>query len=441
MDISHTLLSGANSIKSEISVSAGETESEVNKSYYRLMLYAAIFGALASLVTVGYITLYNLGVKFFGQPTLFILNINLWPLILLGIAGVFIGLAIKFFGQHGGLGVAQIQYAQTGGINYRNVPSILLQGFIALWSGAAVGPEGSLVFLTGGLGTFLSQRLKLQKDDLQVLVYSAIAGAFGGFFGSPIVGAVGAVEYMFIKELNWYRHLAPGLVAAAVGYGVYSAILHTSYLGVYDFPDFATLRIVDLGWALLVGIIAGLVGILYKLVFGLVHRGFGRLNKKPVVRAIIGGLIIGLIGSFLPLTLYSGQEQLEEIVRNPAQFGIGILLLMLLVKILLTSTSFATGFVGGPIFPLLFIGGTLGQLLSVFLTFIPQGVGVLAGMAGATCAFLPLPLTVALLLGLFGGQTDLIPVIVIGAVTGFIISKAFTPRLSKLAARSGSSKQ
>jgi H+/Cl- antiporter ClcA len=372
-----------------------------------------------------------LGVNFFGQPTFIIFNINLWPLILLSIAGVAIGITIKFFGQRGGLGVAQSQYAETGGINYRNVPSILLQGFISLWSGAAVGPEGPLVFLTGGLGTFLSQRLKLQQDDLQVLAYSAIAGAFGGFFGSPIVGAVGAVEYMFIRELNLYRHLIPGLIAASVGYAVYFAILHTSFLGIYDFPDFATLRVVDLGWALLVGIIAGLFGILFKIVFGLVHRVFGRLNKKPVIRAVIGALIIGSIGSFLPLTLYSGQNQLLEIVHNPAQFSIGILLLMLLVKILLTSTSFATGFEGGPIFPLLFVGGTLGQVLSGVLTFIPQGVGVLAGMAGAACAFLPIPLTLALLLGLFGGQTDLIPVIVIGAVTGFIISKTLTPILQK----------
>lgn len=412
-------------------MSSSEPESRLNRSYYRLMVYAAIVGTLASLVTTGYITLYHLGINFFGQPTFIIFNINLWPLILLSIAGVAIGITIKLFGQRGGLGVAQSQYAQTGGINYRSVPSILLQGFISLWSGAAVGPEGPLVFLTGGLGTFLSQRLKLQQDDLQVLAYSAIAGAFGGFFGSPIVGAVGAVEYMFIKELNLYRHLIPGLIAASFGYGVYFAILHTSYLGIYDFPDFATLRVVDLVWALLVGIIAGLFGILFKIVLGLVHRVFGRLNKKPVIRAVIGALIIGSIGSFLPLTLYSGQDQLQEIVHNPAQFSIGILLVMLLVKILLTSTSFATGFEGGPIFPLLFVGGTLGQVLSGVLTFIPQGVGVLAGMAGATCAFLPIPLTVALLLGLFGGQTDLIPVIVIGAVTGYIISKTLTPILQK----------
>ncbi|MGB8160502.1 MAG: chloride channel protein [Nitrososphaeraceae archaeon] len=417
---------------------SGGSDSKLNASYYRLMVYAAIIGALASLVTTGYITLVNLGIKFFAQPTLILSNINFWPLILLGTTGVFVGLLIKFFGQRGGVGVAQSQYVETGGLNYRNVPSILLQGFIALWGGASIGPEGTLTFLAGGLGTFVSERLKLQKDDVQVLTYSAIAGAFGGFFGSPIVGAVGAVEYMFIKELNLYRHLIPGLIAASVGYGVYSAILHTSFLGVYDFPDFAALRVVDLIWALLVGVIAGAIGILHKLVFGLTHRVFGRLNKKPVIRAIIGGVVIGLIGSFLPLTLYSGQNQLLEIIRNPASFGIGILLLMMLVKILLTGTSFATGFDGGPIFPILFIGGVLGQLLSEVLTFIPQGVGVLAGMAAAACAFLPLPLTIALLLGLFGGQTDLLPVIVIGAVTGFIISKAFTPLLQKHTAQPAS---
>jgi H+/Cl- antiporter ClcA len=412
-------------------MSTDEGESTMDRSYYKLMVYAAMIGALASLVTTGYITLVDQGIKVLGQPTFILSNVNFWPLILLGISGVFIGLAIKFFGQHGGLGVAQIQYAKTGRINPRKVPSILLQGFIALWSGASVGPEGTLTFLAGGLGTFVSERLKLRKDDVQVLTYSAIAGAFGGFFGSPIVGAVGAVEYMFIKELNWYRHLIPGLIAAAVGYGVYYAILQTSFLGVYDFPNFATLRVIDLVWALLVGVISGAVGILHKLTLGLTPRVFGRFNKRPVIRAIIGGLVIGLIGSFLPLTLYSGQDQLLQIIRNPASFGIGILLLMMLVKILLTGTSFATGFVGGPIFPVLFIGGVMGQVLSEVLPFIPQGVGVLAGMAGATCALLPLPLTIALLLGFFGGQTDLIPVIVIGAVTGYVISKAVTPLLQK----------
>ena len=174
-------------------------------SYYLLMLYAALFGAGASLLAAAYITLYNQGIKFFEQPSSFfkIGGTSFWPLVLLTVAGVLLGLAIKFFGQHAGLGVAQAQYAKTGRLTPRYVPSILLEAFIALWSGAAVGPEGPLVFLSGGVGSFIADRLKLEKDDAPLLVYSAIAGAFGGFFGSPIIGAVGALEYMFIRELNF----------------------------------------------------------------------------------------------------------------------------------------------------------------------------------------------------------------------------------------------
>jgi H+/Cl- antiporter ClcA len=408
-----------------------EPDAPLKISYYKLMIYAALFGALSSLLTVGYITLYNQGIKFFEQVSLIVLNINMWPLVLLTIAGVFVGLVIKFFGQNGGLGVAQSQYAQTGRINPRKVPAIMLQAFISLWSGAAIGPEGPLTFMTGGFGSFLSERLKLKKDDVQVLVYSSIAGAFGGFFGSPVIGAVGAIEYMFIRELDLSRHLIPGLLAAAVGNGVYSAILQDSFLGIYSFPDYASPHLVDLWWALLVGIIAGFVGIMFKLIFGIVHRVFAPLATRPVGRAIIGGVVIGLIGSFLPLTLYSGQDQLLQIIHNPAAFGIGLLLIMVVVKALLTSTSFATGFEGGPIFPLLFIGGTLGLAISKGLTFIPEGVAVTVGMASVACAVFPLPLTIALLLGLMGGQTDLLPVIVIGAVIGFIVSKAITPLLPK----------
>jgi len=414
-----------------------EPDPGLKTRYYLLMVYAAAFGAVASLITAGYITLYQLGVKFFEQVSVLVLNINIWPLILLTGAGVVIGLVIKFLGQRGGLGVAQQEYAKTGRLKPRDLPSILLQGFISLWSGAAVGPEGPLVFLTGGIGTFISDRLKLQNDDVQVLVYSSIAGAFGGFFGSPVVGAVGAIEYMFIKELNLYRHLIPGLLAAAVGWAVYYALLQTSYLGIYDFPNYDAPRIVDLWWAFLVGIIAGLVGIMFKLIFGILHLAFSRLKKRPVLLAIIGGVVIGLIGSFLPLTLYSGQDQLLQIIHNPAAYGIGLLLLLVLVKSLLTSTSFATGFEGGPIFPSLFIGGTLGLALSKILPFIPEGVGVTAGMAGVASAIFPMPLTMILLLGFMGGQTDLLPIIVIGAVIGFLVSKVLTPLLPKRGEQSG----
>lgn len=170
------------------------------------------------------------------------------------------------------------------------------------------------------------------------------------------------------------------------------------------------------------------------MAFGIVHHVFAPLSKHPVLRAIIGGVVIGLLGSFLPLALYAGQDQLLGIVRNPAAYGVGLLLLLLLAKALLTSTSFATGFDGGPIFPLLFIGGTLGLAISQAFAFIPQGVGVTAGMAGVASAVFPIPLTVAMLLGFMGGQINLVPVITIGAVIGFLTARALARLLPKLRA-------
>ena len=435
--ISHSMPSvkdTADDKQAEVPISAsGEPETSIKTRYYLLLLYAALFGAFFALLTAGYITLYNWGVAFFQKPSgLFKIDgVSFWPLILLTIAGVLLGIAIKFFGQHAGLGVAQGQYSKTGRIIPRYVPSILLEAFIALWSGAAVGPEGPLVFLSGGVGTFITDRLRIEKDDAPLLVYSAIAGAFGGFFGSPVVGAIGAYEYMFIKELDFYRHVIPGLVAASFGYSVYFALLHTQFLGIFSFPTYASPHIYDLGSAVLVGLMAGVIGILFKVIFGVIHLVFTPLKKRPVVLAIVGGVVMGLLGSFLPLTLYSGQTQVLQIIHNPAAYSVGFLLLLVVVKALLTSTSFATGFDGGPVFPLLFIGGTLGLAISQVLTFIPQGVAVTAAMAGVACAILPLPLTVSLLLGLLGGQLDLLPVIVIGAVTGFLVSKALTPLLPK----------
>ena len=66
-------------------------ESTLKTSYYRLMVSAAFFGALSSLLTAGSITLYNQGVIFFGLPSLVLFNIDLCPVILLGLAGLFIG--------------------------------------------------------------------------------------------------------------------------------------------------------------------------------------------------------------------------------------------------------------------------------------------------------------------------------------------------------------
>ena len=84
-----------------------ESDESSKYGFFILMIYAALFGALASLLTVGYITLYTQGMNLFEQVSLMVLNINVWPLVLLTSAGVLIGLVIKFFGENGGRSCAE----------------------------------------------------------------------------------------------------------------------------------------------------------------------------------------------------------------------------------------------------------------------------------------------------------------------------------------------
>jgi len=79
---------------------------------------------------------------------------------------------------------------------------------------------------------------------------------------------------------------------AAVGYCVYFALLHTQFLGIFSFPNYASPHVYDLGWAVLVGLIAGLMGILFKVIFGVMHLFFARLQSRPVIAAMVGGVVI-----------------------------------------------------------------------------------------------------------------------------------------------------
>src|SRR5687767_15483474 len=109
---------------------ADDSDAGLKTSFYLLMAYAALFGVISSLLAAGFITLYNQGIEFFEQVSLVVLNIDIWPFVLLTGAGIFVGLVIRFFGQNGGLGVAQRQYAQNGRLNAKNLPGIMLQALI-----------------------------------------------------------------------------------------------------------------------------------------------------------------------------------------------------------------------------------------------------------------------------------------------------------------------
>jgi H+/Cl- antiporter ClcA len=116
---------------------------------------------------------------------------------------------------------------------------------------------------------------------------------------------------------------------------------------------------------------------------GTSHELFGRV-KQTIVRATIGGVAFGLVGVVLPLTMFTRSEQLKSVLSNAATLGAAVLVALVIGKIVTFAVCQASGFVGGPIFPALFMGGTAGVAVLELFNSVPLGLAF-------TCLFAAVP--------------------------------------------------
>jgi H+/Cl- antiporter ClcA len=134
---------------------------------------------------------------------------------------------------------------------------------------------------------------------------------------------------------------------------------------------------------------------------------------------------LGLAGALLPLTLFSGETETAEIIQQAAEIGAGMLIVLALVKLLITSLCLATGFKGGYIFPTLFAGAALGLAVHLMFPVVPEAVAVAATLGGALVATMKAPIFSALFVMMLV-QRETAPVIAIAVIAGALA----TARLS-----------
>jgi H+/Cl- antiporter ClcA len=153
-------------------------------------------------------------------------------------------------------------------------------------------------------------------------------------------------------------------------------------------------------------------------------------NPKPldshlVIRATLGGLELVLAGAFLPITLFSGEMETQELITNGAEMGVVVLLTLALVKVFITSLCLTTVWKGGYIFPTMFAGAALGMAVHKLFPSIPLAVAASATMAAAMVAVMKEPLFSALFAMLIF-QKEEGPVIAIAAVFSFMATMSFS---------------
>lgn len=309
-----------------------------------------------------------------------------WLLFLLPLAGFVVGLAYHYGGGDGrsiegnNLILDEIHEPKAW-IPRRMAPLIFVGTIITHLFGGSAGREGTAIQMAGSITDTVFRSRRISPADRRLLLIAAIAGGFGSVFGVPIAGCVFALEVQSIGRMR-YDALVAALSASVVGDIVVRG------LGV-DHGAVPQLAKVDMTVPLfakvvLAGVVFGVVAFLFAEVTHRVHRVFAATVRWGPARPLIGGLlVIGLtyaVGTrdYLGLSL--------PLISKSLAGGAGVVLFAFALKLLFTSVTLGSGFVGGEVTPLFVIGATLGATLGRVLGVpIPllAAMGFVAVFAGA----------------------------------------------------------
>ena len=217
---------------------------------------------------------------------------------------------------------------------------------------------------------------------MQELTAIGMSATLGTIFRSPMFGFMEPLESDDETTLPKASKIVLYFAAILSSFGVF--ILMNSLFGIQmgmegieggSIPAESYLYAVPL---VLVGIAAGYIYFAFRKLTGMIEH---RLKKFVVLRAVCGGLILGISGTFLPLTMFSGEHQIPAVMADMEKIGAVMLLVTAIAKLLLTNICIDTGLKGGHFFPVIFCGISIGCAMSLLL-----GVNILSSTAAVTAA-------------------------------------------------------
>lgn len=292
---------------------------------------------------------------------------------LLPIGGLCIGLLYHYYGKDvvKGNNLLLEEYEKPRKtIPLKMAPLVLIGTLITHLFGGSAGREGTAVQMGGAIADQFKNLFKLNNSDRKTLLILGISAGFASIFGTPLAGALFALEVVYFSKINFKSVILSFLVAYVAYFTVeFWQVNHTHY----NIPIVPTMTLINLAWIVIVGILFGFAAMLFSRTTHFWGRLFSKTIPYPPLRPFVGGIILALAIFSIGTSKYIGlgiPMIVDSFTTPNASYDF-------LLKILFTGFTLGAGFKGGEVTPLFFVGATLGSALSLV---VPLPIALLAGM-------------------------------------------------------------
>jgi H+/Cl- antiporter ClcA len=313
----------------------------------------------------------------------------------LPLAGLLMGLFYERVGKPVSAGtnlVIDTLYDEAGPpLPWRMAPLILLGTVLTHLFGGSAGREGTAVQMGAGLADALAQRLSPRGGLRPYFLAAGVAGGFSAVFGTPVAAALFSLEFIVVGQMH-FMGLFPALIAALAGNAVARA-LGVTHLAYAQVPQ-VDLSFLLFGKLLLFAAAAAATAACFiELMHGLTHKMSRWLPRLPW-RMTLGGILLVLLAKAVGNSAYLGLGELgiQRAFVDPHNPPYGFVF-----KMLFTALTLGSGFLGGEVTPLFFVGAGLGNLLAQVLD-LPLGFGAGLGLAAVFAAAANTPLALSMML-------------------------------------------
>jgi CIC family chloride channel protein len=357
-----------------------------------LLLLALVISAVVGLIVVAFVAVTE-------RMSRVLLTAGYAQRFLSPLVGSLIGgwLLFKYFPDARGSGIPQTRVAlilQNGVIRVRTVIGKFLCSSITLGSGVALGREGPSVHIGAGIASAAGRRLGLSEAQVRSLIPVGTAAAVAAAFNTPLAAVLFTLEEI-LADLH-ARVVGSVVIGACTSWIILRLILGDEPL--FHVPAYQLVHPLEFAIYALLGLLGGLVSTAFVKLLLWQRAAFLKAPQRwqPFTPAA-GGLLVGLLALPVPGVLGVGYNLVSDALNG--QLALKMMLVLLVLKLLATSTSYGSGNAGGIFGPALFIGAMLGGAVGqVAHTLLPDHTGnagayALVGMGAAFAGIVRTPMT------------------------------------------------